>query len=129
MNTMHGEIIKFIEADIQPTGIPMFDKSNSTDFVKNELDLIVRRVFIDKQISAEDFANKVKLYCDTLHNLTPGVVNNKKTNLTTTLNKGGLSFKKFKEVLCSILKLKLINIEFTFMEPCGKKYRVSLKTD
>ena len=93
---------------------------------KTLLDVVIRKLVIDNNITKEEFSSKFKVLSSVWDGMDSASISNRKGNLYRALKSGNITFRKFVEFVCGVLGYEMVEVKFTFKKPDGKSYKVNL---
>lgn len=90
-------------------------------------DRLLRRLFVENNITDAYFNEKYKIYAYLKLGLHPIKASNNRSNIMKAIKKGHITYTKLIEVINNILGFEITDMMFVFSDPSGSKHTIQLK--
>lgn len=117
-----------IPIDNDTSGVPIFTEQSIKES-KNELDILLRTLFVKYGITRLMFMRQFNRYAVSLLHIPELMVNAQRENFLRAIKNGNITWPMFIKVSLSVLGMRLTRIMAEFMKFDGGKVSVDVQTD
>lgn len=93
------------------------------------LDLILRKICVENNISVAYFDEKYRLYATLVLGMDSVKTSNNRSNLYKALKAGNITYKRFIEVACGVLGFEIKDLDISLTTKTGKVQKFGLSKD